>query len=720
MTHPIYSIAIDQLSNDNFEEWAQIVLQIVKGLSFDPTGGMHDGGQDGFIRQEFNSPTHFIQISKQKDTSAKVRMTIRRIQESRSIEKLTYVTSQEESEKDLLEAKIKRDLGVEVVIHDKRWLLIQSTVHERAGNTLLEYSKPLVEGLQKIKEKERKLNSDERLRIVVYLESEAQSLPHSENFQTLCLDTLIYHALENTDPSKNKFMEQSEIEEFIRSVSPKVLAKSPVNLTNRLEFLSSKENDPRIRRHPINKYALPFEVRNSFDDKNLAIENSEDAFMGSVNTRLNLLKIEEVDKFRPFIVSSVKHAIMETYRQQAINFLNSFHKQNFETDIRVFDIISTYLKEFDLSNQEFALCFDVSSLLVRHICYSAKPAEIKFITYLMKYYTLRFLMDGDETISQYFSDMAKRLRLFVGTDIIVRCLSETLVNKSSQAMTNTIRMLKEAGVQLFMPRQVANEVYFHICNSDTEFQLHYASWYRHATLDVTKNIGKILIRAFFYAYLEPEKHATQPRNWSHYLSFFGSANWFSGTKSNEDDFTSFLLEKFGFDFIEADEVREAINAETVSELTDKVLELRDSDSDGAKILAQDDAEIALFVDNERTRLQERVTTDLYGINTWWLTEETKILSALKALKQRSDVVMHPQFLVNHYILDPTVRQQHLKKEDVIMPTVFGLRITDRMSSGDMTAFVEQIGDLAGLDEIAIRAKIRQASNELKKRTRFNT
>ena len=80
--------------------------------------------------------------------------------------------------------------------------------------------------------------------------------------------------------------------------------------------------------------------------------------------------------------------------------------------------------------------------------------------------------------------------------------------------------------------------------------------------------------------------------------------------------------------------------------------------------------------------------------------------------------MHPQFLMNHCVIDPKFMKTSGSDVPVIMPSVFGLRITDRVSAGELREFLSSIGDLAGLDEPAQRARIRTASNKLKRKSSY--
>ncbi len=720
MSDTFITLAIEQIDTTSFELWCQEVLANDKGIGFEPTGGLHDGGQDGFVRGISGHPSHYIQISKEQSTASKIRKTVKRLEESRVVSKLTYVTSQAESERDLLEAKLKQDLGVQIEIYDKRWLLIQAQLNTNLKESLFSYSKGLIDDLNSVKRSERTLDVSSRLSIVSYLEAHVRSLPGTENFQNVCLDTLIYEALVDTDPEKKNFRTVDQVRSSINSSYPNVLAKADDSLEERLEFLSSKGNDPRIRKHPNENYALPFSVRSGFSEDILRISGTTDGFIGRINERFNDEVDEPNDTLRAFVVSCVHDAIIETYRNQAMNFAASFSNGDFDSDIRVFELISNAIEKTDAPIELQEEVSTLSSRIYRKVCYSATDEEREYLNLLMKFFTIQFLMNGDQAVVTYFSDMASSLRVYIGTDIIVRCLSEALVQKSSRGMTNSLNLLNEAGVRLRVTRQTIGEVFSHIRLSTRVFRNEYESWFRHASLDQVINCDRILVRSFFYALLEPERHIRPPRDWSDYLRNFGAAEWF--TKGDNfaseyylDEFGSYLVDKFNLEFVEIDEIIEKIDNSLAEKVADEILQQRDAATDGSRILAMNDAQMALFVNSERTSRQERVSTNLYGYKTWWLTEETAVLRSLRKHEQKADVVMHPQFLMNHFILDPKFIKANKKNDREIMPTLFGLRITDRVPPGEMKEFIRSIGDLAGLDEAAQKARIRAAANKLKRR-----
>ncbi|MBN9673509.1 hypothetical protein [Roseibium aggregatum] len=209
-------------------------------------------------------------------------------------------------------------------------------------------------------------------------------------------------------------------------------------------------------------------------------------------------------------------------------------------------------------------------------------------------------------------------------------------------------------------------------------------------------------------------HTRQPRDWSDFLNQFGSAAWFSDPNRDIDEFGSFLVEKFGLEFVELDGATSKIDCDLAGEIADEIYISRDRGAtSGHAKLALNDAQMALFVNAERIELGERVTSDLYGYNTWWMTEEAKVIHALNRRNLPSDIVIHPQFLINHLLLDQARRGKGGRKPLGLTPTLFGLCITDNVPQSAMKQFLNAVRDIDASDEAAQRARIRAAANRLK-------
>ncbi len=713
MSDQLISLAIDNISKTDFELWAQKVLTKTEGIDFAPTGGIHDGGQDGFIREVDAQPTHYIQITKQEDTRTKVRETIEHIRKNRNLNQLTFVTSQVEQNRDLLEAKWGNEFDLRLRIHDRSWLLVRASLDESLKDELYGSVRSLLDELNRATSVRQQIGKQDRLSIVTYLEAQARSLPSSEDFQSICLDSVVYTALQGTDPLEEKFKTFAEIKNELEESHPQLLAKAPVQLEGRLEFLSSKQNTPRLRKHPGDRFALPYEVRSQFGEFNLSIQNQEDMFLASLSSRIRD-RAPEIDvSLHGKILNLVRDSLHETFRQQAMNFANSFSTSNDDANIEVFSIIEALSAELDFDSDEVELAQGLAALVFRKACYSSDDSERAFLETLMKYYTVQFVMHGDAVVSQYFTEMSKRLRVYLGTDIIVRCLSETFVKEKSRGMTNALKRIQGGGVTLRITRRTLEEVYSHLHTTYVAFRNDFESWYRNGTLLDLMQSDRILIRAFGYAFFEPMGHTRQPRDWSDFLNQFGSASWFSEPNRNVDEFGSFLIEKYGFEFVELEGVTSKIDTNLAQEIANEILSSRDRGStSGYAKLALNDAQMALLITAERSERGERVTTDLYGYNTWWMTEEAKVVRELGRRGLPADIVMHPQFLINHLLLDQAAASGG-NQEQNLTPTLFGLRITNRVPNSALRKFLDAVRDMGELDDAAQRARIRAAANRLK-------
>ena len=719
-------LVIEGLSTDSFETWCQVVLNQVKDSSFEPTGGMHDGGQDGFFRSaKEDDIDHYVQISKEKNVKGKIKKTINDIQKSRKLGKLTYVTSQEVNNRDFMEAELKKEFGVHVEIHDLKWLVVQAQTYENIRKDLYSHGKGIIDEISEASEiTEPHMGYSSRLNVVAYLEMHVQSMIDNENFYDICLDTIIYNELVGTDPERGIFMTAEEVEAVISSEHSNVIAKAKHTVKNRLDFLSSKENSPRVRCHEGSKYALPHEVRSTLKEESEKIEDTKNRFLLSIKNRYNSLFSEYEDDLRKKVISCVYQAFEGVFEKQAMSFAASFSKENIDnTDIKVYENIYEIVSRMEIDDKNtLHSIIEKSTQIFRNVCNASNDIELEYINILLKFYVISFAMDANEDVKGYFSDVARNLKIYIGADVIVRCLSENLLQDSNRGMTNVLDLARSMGVELNVTSQVIREVFNHIKNSTRVFRTDIEFWHHLAELNHIVHIDKILIRAFFHARIELDQHVRQPRNWSNYLDDFGRASWYEGERDNSSKdnenfelFASFLIDKYSLKFCDIDKDISEIDEAIVGDVSNKLLEKRHEYSDFYRILAENDANMGLFVNRERVKNNEGISSSLYGYNTWWLTEETKILHALRECGQNDNVIMHPRFLINHLVIDPNFIRRSSHELTKIAPTSLGLKITDRCSDAAMKKFVDKLRDLSGLDRATQRARIREATNELKSR-----
>lgn len=697
------SYVLESVGNEDFENFGQAILFHTLGVEFEATGGMHDGGQDGYLRQRMGQPDHYIQISTRADYSSKLRQTISRLLDSgRSPRNLTYLTTRQIPNKDIIESKIEKETGVSIRILDKRWITLQIQTDDAAG---IIFADSFARGLQTasiLNEHVSEIYSpSDRMSIMSYMEVHAASEPNEMNLLPLAIDSAIYLALDGTDPDRGIFRSAEEIVAFVEEKFPAVKGRKDIHLPDRITRLSSKQGMPRIRHHRKNDgYCLPYDVRSEFSEHGKLVRNAEIAFWDSIRTRLATedLPSDVLDA----AIAACHYGIEKTFERQGLNFLASIRGAKFSDEVRTHEFISEKLAEISDRNDIIDITKACQNV-VRHAFYSPNEIEADHIFRLFKAFSIEFAIKGDSAVASYFGKLVKKLKLYVGTDVIVRALSEECAKPVGRATQNALRMLSRAGAKLYLTEFVLEEVWHHIHSTDIEFRNFYASWERQATLPEVQNSDKILIRAYFYGRLEPQYHERSPSNWDQFLSYFGDASWFRD-KVGIEGFGAFLRKKFGFKFVSKDEMRSALVDENVAGLE---RELEDQKKDAR--LAWNDAYQSLYV-----RRQRRIDGDvggesIYGFANWWLTEEFKVLEALKKVGVKRQLTMHPQFLMNLFAASPSLSQMTSDFKG-LFPTHFGLRITSRVDSGTMHKFLEKVKTAAESSEARADAYIRVQAN----------
>jgi hypothetical protein len=114
--HRLADIALDRVSGSDFEAFVNAFYPALAGIEFVPTGGIHDGGADGYQETglfEGTKPNTFYQASVQQDHRAKIRHTVKRLREfGRDPKSLVYVTSRHISITDKEEEILSDELDV--------------------------------------------------------------------------------------------------------------------------------------------------------------------------------------------------------------------------------------------------------------------------------------------------------------------------------------------------------------------------------------------------------------------------------------------------------------------------------------------------------------------------------------------------------------------------------------------------------------------------------
>lgn len=436
----------------------------------------------------------------------------------------------------------------------------------------------------------------------------------------------------------------------------------------------------------------------------MSIRSLEVSFWDSIKRRVcdaTALTDEEANA----IVEIASYAINKTFERQGLNLIASLHGANTYAEIKTFEYIREKTNELIPHVDRKMEIATVTSNVIRAVFYSGTAEEKEYLFKLFKAFSIEFVIRGDDKVGSYFSQLAHNLSLIVGADIVVRALSEACVHPESQATQNSLQMLSRAGATLLLTELVFDEVYGNIHAADLEFQNHYGPWEAIATLAETQQSDRILIRAYFYSKLEPQRHAKSCTSWTQFLSLFGDPGWFRSPEG-KDAFAAFLQRKFGLKLITARDVQSAVSRGKANALKDKVQRYKRDER-----LAWNDAYHALYVEERRRSQGEVMGDSVYGFRTWWLTEEFKIQEAAREIGMKYNFNMHPQFLMNLYAASPALSSL-TKTFEGVFPTNFGLRITERVGPGALQRFLADAVNAVSADEAVASAKIRARANAL--------
>jgi hypothetical protein len=356
---------------------------------------------------------------------------------------------------------------------------------------------------------------------------------------------------------------------------------------------------------------------------------------------------------------------------------------------------------------------ECAAQVCREVMYSGAPAEREYILQLFKLFSVEFVLKGDDRIAGYFQNLVKNLKLYVGTDILIRALSEACVMKESRSTQNALALLTKAGARLILTEHVLSELYTHIIAENKEFESEYQPWFAHATAEAGRNSDRILIRAFFYDYFEPDRHEIKVKAWRNYLDQIGQANWFDD-RSHLDAFAAYLMRKFELEWLSAAVLEAPLKPHEVAAFTNAIMSRRAQVAGKAssEVLARNDAVMALHINSIREKNSERISRNAYGYSSWWLTEEFQVVEVARGLRIPAQFAMHPQFLMSIFAVTPALREV-ANAARAFFPTNFGLRITDRVNNDTLREFLRNAKKAAQQEPAIADARIRELSNKLK-------
>jgi hypothetical protein len=308
--------------------------------------------------------------------------------------------------------------------------------------------------------------------------------------------------------------------------------------------------------------------------------------------------------------------------------------------------------------------------------------------------------------------MASQLVLYVGTDLIIKCLSEHYLSANSQPTIRTLGIIKSYGATLIFTEAALKEVYTHLKAVDLEFRNHYMEIEPLVNDVLATQIDRILIRAYFYSKLGLNAGLRKPAGWR---TFIGQFCTYAALHSDasEDSLRMYLCERFKMEYEPGEVMRRNIDDDELEALTTAIIQEKQTNKRQSDVLARNDAMHVLRVFLKRLELKEHSVSNPFGYRTWWLTHERAVRRAATFVfqKRRAEFIMRPEFLLNYIALAPT-KAAVSKSYSSIFPTMLGVRLSQRLDKAVFSSSLAEIKKAFQVDEFRARAMISELLKRL--------
>ncbi len=278
--------------------------------------------------------------------------------------------------------------------------------------------------------------------------------------------------------------------------------------------------------------------------------------------------------------------------------------------------------------------FEAAMHCINLALFSNDYFEKLYFGQLSRTYVVLFLLRNEPKIVEYFKSMSSRFSLYVGSDIIIRCLSENLDDGEKQSTINALRMLKQAGSELILTEAVVEEVWSHIRATHHEFRNNFLINEHFITEELAKRVDLILINSYFRAKFTAKTKFTANLTWSKYIDRFISTDDIDDKVAGKDEIREYLIASFGMEYEAFEEMTVGLEEAEIEDLTQQIIEVRNqtgSIKETERLLCRNSALTILRIYGKRKQTGERNLSNPYGFKTWWLTNQKRLLQATRPL-----------------------------------------------------------------------------------------
>lgn len=712
-------VALDSVSGSQFEAFANTLFAALLGDRYVPLGGVSDGGADGLIGsgvyESVKRSGHFTQATTQNDHRDKLRSTAARLREvGRDPKSITLVTSRRIARIDIVEAELSDELGVSMRIRDRTYISAHINDSPATRSAFDQHLRSLTLFLQHIGASTVVPASSHVMTpaVYVFLRQELERRAGDDALPSAVVDALAIWALEGTDPDERRYMTRPEIRDRILGSLPWSEKFLTALLNDRLEALAGKDHPGGRAVRWYKKedlFCLPYETRVTIEEDNAEDEalriRVQDAFAERITQHL-----ESGDESVAALgASATIRAVQMAFEREGLEF-SRFLEGDYSLD-QLGTISDGVPDAFDEVGVPSHIQLDLGEAVLqtlREAFYSSTEDERLYFGKLSRTYALLFTLQVEPRLIDFFQEMTADFYLYVGSDIIIRALSERYLEPADQMTRTTLTMLAEAGTTLVLSEPVLDEVVGHLRATDHEFNNFVAPVESSINIEMARNAGRILIRSYLYARLEPKTSAA-PQSWEAYVGQFCDMDVLHKPAAL-GQVRQYLQAQFNLRFESKDELEKLVSLREVAELAEDLQAIK-----AVPQLADNDALLTLAIYGRRNALEESAGVTPFGYRTWWLTGESRILRFTKDVvrKHHGDrYMMRPEFVLNFISLSPKAADVRRAFHE-IFPSMIGVRLARRMDESVFEQLMEGVDEASELEEGRRLARIASMTDSLK-------
>ncbi|WP_431965698.1 hypothetical protein [Actinacidiphila sp. bgisy160] len=714
----VVRIALDKAEGFPFERFAMSFYSSLIGADFVPLGGIKDGGadaRDGAIFEEKGRPETYYQASVEIDAESKIRRTMARLREfGRDPKVLFYLTSKTIKYSDRVERELTAELDVTVYIRDGGYIVAHVNDDVAGRAAFDEHLRSYTDFLKRIGSS-RLIEASKHVKnpaAFVFLSQELERRSGNEKLVDSVVDALALWALEGTDPDAGILYHSEKVEQVIAQSLPSVTALVKPRLRRRLEVMSDKKfhGGRAVNWHRKDDvFCLPFETRQRIEEENTADETLRLEVISSFEDRLRKEGIKGLGKVRGRqAVEVALRTLQLSFERNGLEFAAFLHANDNSDYGTITDCLAVALKEYGLTGRDSVNVGDGAFALLRGVLYNSSEVERRYLQRLSRTYALLFTLNTEPKLVDFFQEMTGEFHLYVGSDQIVRALSEHYLDEPDRMTANTLLMAGKLGAKLILTDPVLEEVVHHLRVCDFEYRNHIADIDEYMNYEVARNAPHIMLRCYLYARINQDLGWRRPQSWPAFVKQFCTYADLHKPAAF-DDIRRYLQAKFSLAFESVEDLESLVDLGEVEALA---VQLEEAKRDPR--LARNDALLALAVYGHRAAKKETSSVSEFGYATWWLTSETAILKYTRGIvrEHRARYVMRPDFLLNFLTLAPSAADARQTFKSVF-PSLLGIKLARRMKLETFNQIMDSVAEAVNLDEARRSAEIAKSLDKLK-------